>query len=317
MPDLAKGVAFAMSGGAMLAALRRRLTEALAHALLLLVFLCGCFGAASAQQLQPIPALTAHVVDQTGTLGAERRARLDESLVKFEQTTGSQLAVLIVNTTQPEALEQYALRVAERWKLGRQKVDDGAILLVAKEDRAVRIEVGYGLEGALSDVVSKRIIEETILPRFRQGDFGGGISAGVDQMMAVVHGENLPPPADVFAQGAASGTALPGYVVPALIGIVVVSLIARAVLGTFVGALVSGGVAAVGAWWLTGALAVALGAAAIAFVLTLIGVFNLLQLLASSGGGYRGGGGGGFGGGGGGFSGGGGGFGGGGASGRW
>ena len=141
-----------------------------------------------------VPPLTGHVVDQTGTLSSEQKATLEQTLVAFEARKGSQLAVLIVASTAPEEVEQFALRVAEKWKLGRKKVDDGAILVVAKNDRAVRIEVGYGLEGALPDAITKRIIAETIVPPLKSGDLYAGVNAGVEQMLAVIQGEALPAP---------------------------------------------------------------------------------------------------------------------------
>jgi uncharacterized protein len=142
----------------------------------------------------PVPPLSGHVVDQTRTLTADQKQTLEQILSELESRKGSQLAVLLVPSTQAETIEQYALRVAERWQLGRKKVDDGAILLVAKNDRSVRIEVGYGLEGALNDATSKRIIEEVITPRFRQQDFAGGLQAGVQRMVRVIDGEPLPAP---------------------------------------------------------------------------------------------------------------------------
>src|SRR5512140_1270728 len=151
----------------------------------------------------PVPALTGHVTDQTATLNAEQKAALEQTLQAFEARKGSQLAVLIVATTAPETIEQYALRVAEQWKLGRKKIDDGAVLVVAMTDRALRIEVGYGLEGALNDATSKRIISDIIAPRFREGDFYGGISAGVGQIIRVIDGEPLPAPAGTPAGGMA------------------------------------------------------------------------------------------------------------------
>src|SRR5688572_30459315 len=148
-----------------------------------------------------VPTLTARVTDLTGTLTAEQRSSLEERLAAFEAKQGSQIAVLLVPTTQPEAIEQFGIRVAEKWKVGRKGVDDGAILIVALKDRAVRIEVGYGLEGALPDVAVKRIIEEHVIPRFKQGDFHGGIEAGVSRMMSVIEGEALPPPAERARDG--------------------------------------------------------------------------------------------------------------------
>ncbi len=215
------------------------------------------------------------------------------------------MAVLIVPTTAPEEIEPYGIRVAEAWRLGREKSDDGALLLVAKDDHRVRIEVGRGLEGALTDLQSKRIIDETIVPSFRAGDFAGGIDAGVDRILAVIEGEALPPPA--------AGGAGPGFEQWAPLVLTVAPVLAfllRMLLGPLVAALVAAAIA----WLVTGQLLVALG----------VGVFMLLfgALLTtrhgwSSRGAGRGWGGGGFGGGGGGFSGGGGGFSGGGASGSW
>src|SRR3954468_2885246 len=161
------------------------------RALLLVLFAFNSFAFADPVA---VPPLTKHAMDLTGTLTAEQLADLDDSLRAFEDLKGSQIAVLLVPTTEPEAIEEYSLRVAEKWKLGRKKIDDGAILIIAKNDRTLRIEVGYGLEGALNDATAKRIIEETITPRFRQDDMYGGIRAGVDQIIKVVDGEPLPPP---------------------------------------------------------------------------------------------------------------------------
>ena len=149
-------------------------------AALLALMLCWV-GAAFADVA--VPPLTGRVVDRTATLGSDQKASLEQKLEAFEDRKGSQVAVLIVPTTEPETIEQYSIRVAEQWKIGRKKVDDGAILVVAKNDRKLRIEVGYGLEGVLTDLTSKRIIDEEIAPKFRNGDFAGGISAGVDRML--------------------------------------------------------------------------------------------------------------------------------------
>ena len=158
--------------------------------------LAWLFGAsmALAQSLQPVPPLSGRIVDLSHTLSADQRQSLDARLQDFEQRKGSQIAVLMVPKTEPEAIEQYAIRVAEQWKLGRKQVDDGAVLVIAKEERTLRIEVGYGLEGALNDATSKRIVDDIIVPDFRRGDFYGGISAGVDAMMRVIDGEPLPEP---------------------------------------------------------------------------------------------------------------------------
>jgi uncharacterized protein len=260
-----------------------------------------------------VPPLTARVTDLTGTLTREQQAGLERMLQEFEARKGSQLAVLMVPSTAPEAIEQYALRVAEQWKIGRKKVDDGAIMVVAKDDRALRIEVGYGLEGALNDATANRIIRELIVPRFREGDFYGGINAGLDRMMRVIDGEPLPAPAK-SAPGAQGETfqMLPVLLILALVA----GSILRAVLGRFLGAAATGGAVGFVAWILAGAMAMALLAGVVAFVFTLMGGGG--RRLGGLPGMYGGGGfgrGGGFGGGG--FRGGGGGFGGGGASGRW
>lgn len=284
----------------------RRAVQSAAQAGLLALAL-GWAGLVAAQV--PVPPLSRHVSDQTGTLSADQKAALEQTLSAFEASKGSQLAVLLVASTAPEAIEQFALRVAEQWKLGRKKVDDGAILVVAKEDRALRIEVGYGLEGALNDATSKRIISETILPRFKQQDFYGGISAGVDQIIRVVNGEPLPAPGK--QRGARFGD-FEQYAPVLFILALVVGGVLRAALGRVPGALVTGGALAVLAWFMVGALSIALIAGVIGLFVTLLGGGMVGRGL----GGYYGGSGqGGFGGGG--FSGGGGGFGGGGASGRW
>jgi uncharacterized protein len=276
--------------------------------LLLAVFMA----AAAAQELVAVPPLKERVTDATGTLSPATVAQLDASLKSFEERKGVQIAVLMVRSTAPEPIEQYALRVVEQWKLGRRRVDDGALLLVARDDRAVRIEVGYGIEGALSDIVSRRIIDEQITPRFRTGDFDGGITAGVDQMMRVVDGEALPAPSG----RAQPSSGEPGQIWPFVV-VVAVALggVLRRMLGRVGGALVVGGVLGGLAWFAVGTLVTAAMAGLAGFFLTLLGI----GMGGFVGGlpGRRGGGGWSGGGGGGGFSGGGGGFGGGGASGRW
>src|SRR4030088_1219162 len=142
-----------------------------------------------------VPPLSGRVVDQTGTLSSGDIASLTQTLKALEARKGSQVAVLIVPTTAPETIEQYSIRVAAAWKIGRKKIDDAALVVVAKDDRKLRIEVGYGLEGSLNDVTAKRIIDEVITPKFRSGDFAGGISAGVDRIIRVIDGEKLPAPA--------------------------------------------------------------------------------------------------------------------------
>ena len=272
-----------------------------------------CWAVAAGAQV-PVPPMGAWVTDRTDTLTDEQKTALEQTLRSFEARKGSQVAVLIVPSTAPDTIEQYALRVAEKWKPGRKNVDDGAILVVAKDDRALRIEVGYGLEGVLNDAVSKRIVSEVIVPKFRQGDFYGGIAAGVDRILAVIDGESLPKPEDRRSGGTRGiGAFLPVLMILAL----VVGGVLHTVLGRFPSALVAGGAVSIVAWMLAGAVSVALIAGVIAFLFTLMG--GGMGGRGIGRGGFGGGLGGGFGGGGfgGGFSGGGGGFGGGGASGRW
>jgi uncharacterized protein len=276
-------------------------------------------GALPAAAQVAVPALTGRVVDLTGTLSGAAVSRIENKLADFETKKGSQLAVLIVPTTEPEDIEQFGIRVADQWQLGRKGVDDGAILLVAKQDRRVRIEVGTGLEGALPDVIASRIIGDTITPLFKQGNFDGGVEAGVDRMIAVVDGEALPAPDKRWERPAPLGNLLPIL----LVGIVVVSAVLRALLGRLVGSVATGVFAGGAAWVLTHLLVVGLSAALLGFGLAL---FLGAARGWSTGGGWGGGWGGGFGGGSGGgrgggggssFSGGGGGFSGGGASGGW
>jgi len=263
------------------------------------------------QDLVPVPPLKARVTDLTDSLSVEQRRALEEKLANFEARKGSQIAVLIVATTHPETIEQYSIRAAEQWKLGRKGVDDGALLLVAKDDKAVRIEVGYGLEGVLPDAIADRIIEEIIVPRFRSGDLYGGIDAGVDAIIKVVEGEPLPPPPDQRRTRGDSDSVLWLFLF-GLPVVVVVANVLRAMLGRMPAALVVGGAVGFIVWVVMSSVAAAVVGGLVAFFLTLLGGAGLL------GGGW-GGGWGGWGGGGSGsdYSGGGGSFGGGGASGRW
>ena len=265
--------------------------------------LCLVLGLGQAWAQVPVPVLKSRVTDLTGTLDAASRQSLETRLAQLEQAKGAQLAVLLVPTTQPETIEQFSLRVAETWKLGRKGVDDGVLLLVAKNDRTLRIEVGYGLEGAIPDAVAKRVIAETITPRFKQGDFPGGIQAGVDALSRLIQGEPLPEPKTDFSWLATMS--LDDILGVTALFVFIVGGMLRAIFGTFLGALLAGLVAFFGGW-LLGSWVVGLFAGFIVFLLTLVGV-NFIS----------GGGGGGGGGSDGGFGGGGGGFGGGGASGSW
>ncbi|MGA7803036.1 MAG: YgcG family protein [Bradyrhizobium sp.] len=283
-----------------------------------------------------VPPLTGRVVDLTGTLSSDQIATQSQRLKDLETRKGSQVAVLIVPTTEPETIEQYSIRVAEAWKIGRRKIDDGALLVIAKNDHKVRIEVGYGLEGSLTDVTSRRIIDEDIAPHFKSGDFAGGIAAGLTRIIGVIDGEPLPAPAPEASHGPDVGDWI-GFFNPlnpfVLIGIAVVGTILRGIFGRLIGSAATGGVIGALAWYLLGWTLLAAGLGVIISVLT----FFADTILAASqtagfqsgrgrggwsGGSYSGGGGWSGGGssssgGGGGFSGGGGSFGGGGASGSW
>lgn len=256
----------------------------------------------------PVPPLSARVTDLTATLSVPQKDALERTLQAFEARKGSQIAVLIVPTTQPETIEQYSIRVAEKWRLGRKGIDDGVLLLIATNDRALRIEVGYGLEGVLPDAITKRIVSDIITPYFRSGDFFGGIQAGVLSMTRLVEGEPLPVPVSGSEPG---GTRFGDVLVLGLVLVFLVAPMLRGMMGRFPAALVIGVVAAIAVWVLVSALLIALIVGLFAFVATLFGGIVPRgrggYWPGGHGGGYRGGG----------FGGGGGGFGGGGASGRW
>lgn len=252
-----------------------------------------------------VPALKARVTDLTNTLTPAQVASIEQQLLALEQRKGSQLAVLIVPTTQPEAIEQYSLRVAESWKLGRKGVDDGALLIIAKNDRTLRIEAGYGLEGVIPDAIAKRVIAETIVPYFKQNDFAGGIQAGITQLIKLVDGEPLPPPKTQSKNDKSDPMSMLFIVV---IAAAVIGQVLSAVFGRFVGSgLAAAAVGGLG-WMALGSVLMAGLAALVVFIAVFSGI-NLAGLIGGFGGGRSGGSGG--------FGGGGGGFGGGGASGRW
>jgi len=272
-----------------------------------------------------VPPLDRPITDLTNTLSSQQQQALEQKLRALDASKGARIAILIVPTTEPETIEEYSVRAASTRKLGREKVDDGVLLVIAKNDRAIRIEVGYGVEGALPDVIANRIINQVILPRFREGDVFGGIDAAVDRIVAVLQGEALPapPPEAKFDQHRNA----PGSVFPILLMVVFFfSGVLRQLFGRAGGASLTAGVAGVVVWFLTSVLAMSIIAAVLAFLFTLLSGGSGGGWSSGRRGGFGGGfggfggggwGGGGGGGGGGGWSGGGGGFGGGGASGRW
>ena len=290
----------------------------------LLIACVASFGARVVEGAEvAVPPLDQPVTDLTGTLSAQQAQALDGKLRALDASKGARIAILILPTTAPETIEQYSIRVASTRQLGREKVDDGVLLIVAKNDRAVRIEVGYGVEGALPDVIASRIINQVIVPRFREGDYFGGIDAGVDRIVATLQGEPLPAPSRQ-PQSRSNGGGL-GSVFPVMLMMVVVfSSVLRRMLGRVGGAAATAGLAGVISWLLTSVLVVSIGAGVLAFLFTLLGGGGGggwssgrrggLGGLGGLGGmgGFGGGRGGGFGGGG--WGGGGGGFGGGGAS---
>ena len=288
---------------------------------------------AHAQDVQPVPPLSARVIDQTATLDATQRQSLEDKLAAYESASGPQIVVLMVATTAPEDIAAYAQRVAEQWKIGRRAVGDGLLIVVAKNDRKMRIEVAKALEGAVPDLAARQIIDTAMTPAFRAGDYAGGLQAAIERLQARIAGENLPAPASApRAGGGNAGFDFQDIGMLLFIGVPVVGALLTGMLGRKLGSLATAGAAGAAGWVFGGGLVVA-GIAALA-ALVLVGLFGIGSARRTSGGlGRRGGmvppiiwggGGGGFGGGfgggggGGGFSSGGGGdFGGGGASGSW
>jgi uncharacterized protein len=283
-----------------------------------LISLLSSFLIAAAAAEVPVPPLGARVTDLSATLSDSQRAALEAKLAAFEQKKGSQVAVLLVPTTQPEAIEPYAIRVAEAWKLGRARVDDGVLLVVAKNDRKLRIEVGRGLEGALPDAIAKRIVSDVIAPRFKQGDFYGGIDAGVDRILRTIEGEPLPAPGRAPARGFDAGWFEIAFFV--LMAASFAQVILLPLLGRLASSAAVGGVVGFVVWLLSALLGIAVLAGIVAFLLALFAPvssgrrWSPAEGWSSGGGGWSGGSSSSDGGG---FSGGGGDFGGGGASGDW
>jgi len=287
-------------------------------------------GAAPAFAEVAVPPLKARVTDLTATLDAQQTQTLETRLHEFERRKGSQIAVLILPTTQPETIEQYSIRVAEAWKIGRAGIADGVILVVAKNDRKLRIEVGRGLEGAIPDAIAKRVVSDVIAPHFRTGDFYGGISSGSDALIKLIDGEPLPAPPE------ASGTfdrAIDFHMIAVLVvALLVAQTLFKLLFGRVIGATIAGGIIGVIVWIVAGVLVFAILGGMLGFLVALFvegagaarrGGWSSRGRSSGrsgsdwSGGGWSVGGWSGGGGGSGGFSGGGGDFGGGGASGSW
>ncbi|MEO8018205.1 MAG: TPM domain-containing protein [Pseudomonadota bacterium] len=291
-------------------------------ALLTLALLLASYAPAAGAQI-PLPKFESLVIDLTGTLTAAQQSALDEKLTAFKARKGSQVALLIVPTTEPEDIAQFGIRLADAWKVGRSGPDDGAIFIVAKDDREMRIEVGRGLEGSLTDATTSRIQNDTVVPLFKQGDFFGGVNAGLDQMLKVIDGEQLPAPDQEWKPGGSGGVPMPFLLFGGVVALNFLrNFVGRAPLALIAG-LGGGGVA----WWLTSRLPLSAGIGVGLFLLTLLmggrggfggggGAGRVFRDIGRGGfgglgGGFGGGHGGGFGGGGGGS------FGGGGSSARW
>ncbi|HXS52970.1 MAG TPA: TPM domain-containing protein [Usitatibacter sp.] len=270
-----------------------------------------------------VPRLSAHVIDETATLTPDQRAALDAKLADFDRTHGSQVVVLLVPSTGEESIFDFATRVTDEWQLGRKGVDDGVLLVVAKAQHKIRIHTGRGVQGTLTDALSNRIINEIIAPRFRAGDFAGGLDAGVDAIVKAIEGESLPlPQAREPAHRVGSASSLSNFLFLAFFVVPFVGLILRGVFGRLFGAGLTSGITGIAAWLVFGSLGLVVFAALASFVFTVLtgtGIGRGIRAGPGWGGGFGGGfGGGGFsGGGGGGFSGGGGSFDGGGSSGSW
>ncbi len=294
-------------------------------AIFLVATLLAMTGLARAQDLQPVPPLSARVIDTTGTLDAIQIKGLDEKLAAFETDKGTQIAFLIVASTQPEDIASYANRVGNSWKIGRKGVGDGLILVVAKNDRKVRIEVAKTLEGAIPDLAAKQIIDDAITPNFRKGDYAGGLQAAADQIIARIKGEALPAPAAKSSSGkGGDGFDWMDLAIFLFFAVPIGGGLLRGVLGRKLGALVTGGGVGLIALFITSSLIVASIAGVVGLLFSLFSSFipaGFSRNWSSGRGWSSGGGGGGFSSGGsdgGGFSSGGGGdFGGGGASGDW
>lgn len=248
--------------------------------LLLAVWISCVFLTAWAQGVQAVPALTGHVMDTTSTLTPAQLSALEAKLGAFEQSRGAQVVMLIVPSTQPEDIAAYAQRIGDSWKIGRKSIGDGLLLVVAKNDRTVRIETTKALEGAIPDLAASQIIDNAITPRFRQGDFAGGLDAAADQIMARITGEKLPAP----AQGSGNRRSSNGgfdWTTLAVFLFFAVPLGGRvlsSVLGRKLGSVATGGAVGVLAWLFTSSLLIG-GIAALAAI-----VFALIAGLGGIGG---------------------------------
>jgi len=288
------------------------------------LLLLTCVWPVLAQGVQNVPELRSRVMDQSGTLNGDQLARLEERLAAFERERGTQIVVLMVPSTAPQDIADYTQRLGDAWKIGRREVGDGLLFVIAKDDRRMRIAPAKALEGAIPDILARRILDEVVAPAFRQGDYVGGISAGLDQILSRVAGEALPLPGDARERDDDS-VPVADLLIFLVFAVPLFSVVLREVFGSRLGTLMAGAAAGGLAWTLTHVVWIAIGAGLLGLTAALF-MQNLPSAPSRGGsprggghwGGHSGGWGGGRGGGGGGFSSGGGGnFGGGGASGGW
>jgi len=296
--------------------------KACARALAAAMLFAAAHAFAAAGDPIAVPKLTGRVVDGAGMLTDREHAALESKLADFERAHGSQVVVLLVPSIGEETIEEFAGRVTDDWKLGRKGVDDGVLFVVAQKERRMRIHTGRGVQGTLTDALSKRIVSEIVAPRFRTGDFAGGIDAGVDAIFKAIEGEALPPPKAQGDRRVDTVSSYSNFLWIAFFAVPIVGMILRSMLGRVMGAGLTSGITAVAAWFVFGSVVVAIVVAILAFLFTVAVGTGMTRGAGPGGwgGGFPGGfGGGGFGGGGGGggFSGGGGSFDGGGASGSW
>jgi uncharacterized protein len=239
--------------------------------LVLMWLLAASFGLTHAQGVQPVPPLTAHVIDQTGTLDAVQVKGLEDKLMAFEQAKGTQIAILMVGTTQPEDIASYANRVGNAWKIGRKQVGDGVLVVVAKDDHRARIEVAKALEGAIPDLAAQQIIDSAMTPNFRKGDFAAGLQGAADQLIARINGEALPEPKRTAPRAhGGQGFDWADTAIFLFIGVSVVGGLLRGVLGRKLGSVVTGAGAGVIAFFLTASLVIGVVAAVVALLFMLL-----------------------------------------------
>ncbi|MFA7282121.1 MAG: TPM domain-containing protein [Sterolibacterium sp.] len=251
-----------------LTALPRQLFKIVAATLLLAL---GLFSAlAMADSLVQVPPLTGHVVDTAGLLQAPQAEALAQRLRQFELQHGSQIVVLIVSTVQPESIEQYSMRVFDAWKIGRKQANDGVLLLVAVRDRKLRIDTGYGLEGAIPDAIAKRIVADTIAPRFKAGDPYAGLQAGVEQILKLIEGEQLPAASPSGKQAQSGDGQFGELLVLGIVAATIVGGVLSLVLGRFFGSLATAGIVAALIWFMTASMIVMIGSAVLVFLYVLV-----------------------------------------------